>query len=176
VVEAYSTIRPEYCQACGLCAPECPAQAISMVSYDVREIRNTIPNLVGTIDGNRQEPAIVALICSHQAKLPGVPKNVKVFPVHCTSRIDTLDVLKAFEVGADAVAVVRCGSGTCKYRDIEPRVNARMKRAQELLGALGIDKERIEILSASPAGDGTSCAALTTEFSDRVKKLGLRAR
>ena len=26
VVEAYSTIRPEYCQACGLCAPECPAR------------------------------------------------------------------------------------------------------------------------------------------------------
>ncbi len=40
VVTSVSEIRPEYCQACGLCAPECPAEAISMVSYDVREIRN----------------------------------------------------------------------------------------------------------------------------------------
>ncbi|OGW41867.1 MAG: hypothetical protein A2010_13645 [Nitrospirae bacterium GWD2_57_9] len=176
VVEAYSTIRPEYCQACGLCAPECPAQAISMVSYDVREIRNTIPALVGKVDAGRQEPVIVAFMCSHHAKVLGVPNNVKAFPVHCTSRIDSLDVLKAFEVGADAVAVVRCGSGTCKYRDIEPRVNARVMRAQELLGALGIDKQRIEILSASSTGDGQSYAALTSEFSGRVKKLGLRAK
>jgi NADPH-dependent glutamate synthase beta subunit-like oxidoreductase/coenzyme F420-reducing hydrogenase delta subunit len=176
VVEAYSTIRPEYCQACGLCAPECPAQAISMVSYDVREIRNTIPNLIGRVDAGRQEPVIMAFICSHHAKVLGVPNNVKVFPVHCSSRIDTLDVLKAFEVGADAVAVIRCGSGTCKYRDIEPRVNARVKRAQELLGALGIDKERIGILSASPTGDGRSYGALAAEFSDRVKKLGLSAK
>ena len=69
VVEAYSTIRPEYCQACGLCAPECPAQAISMVSYDVREIRNAFPKLVGKVDSKRQEPVIVALLCNHQAKV-----------------------------------------------------------------------------------------------------------
>jgi NADPH-dependent glutamate synthase beta subunit-like oxidoreductase/coenzyme F420-reducing hydrogenase delta subunit len=176
VVEAYSTIRPEYCQACGLCAPECPAQAISMVSYDVREIRNNLPNAVGKVDPKRQEPTIVALMCNHQAKVIGVPNNVKAFPVHCTSRIDILDLLKAFEAGADGVAVVRCGSGTCKYRDIEPRVNARVKRAQELLAAIGIDKARIEILSASASGNGNPYAAITAEFSERVKKIGLRAK
>ena len=109
-------------------------------------------------------------------KCIGVPNNVKAFPVHCTSRIDTLDLLKAFEAGADGVAVVRCGSGTCKYRDIEPRVNARVKRAQDLLGALGIDKARIEILSAASAGDGNPFAAVTAEFSERVKKIGLRTK
>ncbi len=176
VVEAYSTIRPEYCQACGLCAPECPAQAISMVSYDVREIRNTIPNLVGKVDARRREPVIVALICNHHAKVIGVPGNVKAFPVHCTSRVDILDLLKAFESGADGVAVVRCSSGTCKYRDIEPRVNARVKRAQDLLGAIGIDKARIEILSASAAENGNPYAAIVAEFSERVKKIGARTK
>jgi coenzyme F420-reducing hydrogenase delta subunit/NAD-dependent dihydropyrimidine dehydrogenase PreA subunit len=176
VVEAYSTIRPEYCQACGLCAPECPAQAISMVSYDVREIRNAIPSLVGKVDAGRQEPVIVALLCSHHEKATGLPKNVKAFPVHCTSRIDTLDLLKAFEAGADGVAIVRCGSGTCKYRDIEPRVNARVKHAQELLSAIGIEKARVEILPAAPAGNGNSHAAVTAEFCGRVNKLGLRAK
>ncbi len=173
VVEAYSTIRPEYCQACGLCAPECPAQAISMVSYDVREIRNTIPALIGKIDSARKEPVIVALLCNHHARVISIPNNMKAFPVHCTSRIDTLDLLKAFESGADGVAVVRCGSGTCKYRDIEPRVNARVKRAQDLLSAVGIDKARVEIISAA---DGNSYAAMTAEFSERVKKIGLRTK
>ena len=111
VVEAFSTIRPEYCQACGLCAPECPAEAISMVSYDVREIRNTLPALVGKVDPKRQEPVIVAFMCTHHAGVLGLdlPKNVRAVPVHCTSRIDILDMLKAFEIGADGVAVVRCG-------------------------------------------------------------------
>jgi coenzyme F420-reducing hydrogenase delta subunit len=94
--------------------------------------------------------------------------------VHCTSRIDILDLLKAFEAGADGVAVVRCGSGTCKYRDIEPRVNARVKRAQELLAPLGIDKARIEILSPASGNDGNAYTAATADFSERVKKLGMR--
>ena len=85
-------------------------------------------------------------------------------------------MLKAFEAGADGVAVVRCGDGTCKYRDIEPRVNARVKRVQDLLGMLKIDKERIEILSAGSARDGNSYAALAAEFSERVKKMGLRVK
>jgi formate dehydrogenase beta subunit len=176
VVEAYSTIRPEYCQACGLCAPECPAEAISMVSYDVRELRNSLPLVIGTPDPKRQEPVIAAFVCRHHAGVLGfdLPKNVKAMPVHCTSRIDILDMLKAFESGADGVAVVRCGSGTCKYRDIEPRVNARVKRVQDLLGMLKIEAGRLEILSAASNNGGNPYAAVTAEFSERVKTIGLR--
>jgi NADPH-dependent glutamate synthase beta subunit-like oxidoreductase/coenzyme F420-reducing hydrogenase delta subunit len=178
VVQAYSEIRPEYCQACGLCAPECPAQAISMVSYDVREIRNTLPTVIGKMDPKRQEPIIVALICTHHAGVLGfdLPKNVKTVPVHCTSRIDILDMLKAFESGADGVAVVRCNDGTCKYKDIAPRVNARVKRVQELLGMLKIESGRVEILSAASTNGGNPCAAVCADFSERVKKIGLRTK
>jgi NADPH-dependent glutamate synthase beta subunit-like oxidoreductase/coenzyme F420-reducing hydrogenase delta subunit len=177
VVQAYSEIRPEYCQACGLCAPECPAQAISMVSYDVREIRNTLPTVVGKVDPKRQEPVIVALICTNHAGILGLdlPKNVRIVPVHCTSRIDILDMLKAFESGADGVAVVRCNDGTCKYKDIAPRVNARVKRVQELLRMLTIESGRVEILSAASTNGGNPYAAVCADFSERVKKIGLRA-
>jgi formate dehydrogenase beta subunit len=176
VVTSVSEIRPEYCQACGLCAPECPAEAISMVSYDVRETRNTLPSVIGKIDPNRQEPVVVALMCTHHAGVLGfdLPKNVRAVPVHCTSRIDILDMLKAFEVGVDGVAVVRCSDGTCKYRDIAPRVNARVKRVQDLLGMLKIEPGRVEILSAISTNGGNPYAAVCTEFSERVKKMGLR--
>jgi coenzyme F420-reducing hydrogenase delta subunit/NAD-dependent dihydropyrimidine dehydrogenase PreA subunit len=177
-VTSVSEIRPEYCQACGLCAPECPGQAISMVSYDVREHRNNMPSVVGTIDPMRQEPAIVAFMCTHHVGVLGfdVPKNVKTVPVHCTSRVDVLDLLKAIESGADGVAVVRCDSGACKYRDIEPRVKARVKRAQDLLGALKIEPGRIELLSATSGNGGNPYAAVCAEFSERIKKLGMRAK
>ena len=178
VVTSHSEIRPEYCQACGLCAPECPGEAISMVSYDIREHRNTMPSLIGKPDPKRQEPVIVAFMCTHHVGVLGfdTPKNVKTVPVHCTSRIDVLDILKAVESGADGVAVVRCGDATCKYRNIEPRVNARVRRAQELVGALGIDKGRIEILSTSHGNGGNPYAAVCAEFSEKVKKIGLRTK
>ncbi len=176
VVEAFSTIRPEYCQACGLCAPECPAQAISMVSYDVRQIRETMSAVVGKVDLTRQEPVILALVCTHHAGVPGfgLPRNVRIVPVHCTSRIDILDLLKAFECGVDGVAVLRCNDGTCKYKDIAPRVNARVRRGQELLGMLGIETGRIEILT----GDSSAVnpyAAACADFSGRIRQMGLRA-
>ncbi|MCK9418139.1 MAG: FAD-dependent oxidoreductase [Nitrospirae bacterium] len=177
VVTSVSEIRPEYCQACGLCAPECPAQAISMVSYDVREIRKTLPTVIGKIDAKRQEPVVVALLCTNHAGMLGLdlPKNVRTVPVHCTSRIDVLDLLKAFELGADGVAVVRCGDGNCKYKDIAPRVNARVKRVQDLLGMLKIEPSRIEILSAPSTNGGNPYAAVCAEFSEKVKKIGMRA-
>jgi NADPH-dependent glutamate synthase beta subunit-like oxidoreductase/coenzyme F420-reducing hydrogenase delta subunit len=177
VVTSYSEIRPEYCQACGLCAPECPAEAISMVSYDVRDIRKTLPTLIGKVDPGRQEPVIVALLCTHHAGILGLdlPRNVRTVLVHCTSRIDILDMLKAFESGADGVAVVRCNDGTCKYKDIAPRVNARVKRVQDLLGMLKIEPGRMEILSAASAIGGNPYAAVCADFSERVKKIGMRA-
>jgi NADPH-dependent glutamate synthase beta subunit-like oxidoreductase/coenzyme F420-reducing hydrogenase delta subunit/NAD-dependent dihydropyrimidine dehydrogenase PreA subunit len=178
VVTSVSEIRPEYCQACGLCAPECPGQAISMVSYDVREHRANMQSVVGAADPKRQEPVIVAFLCTHHVGVLGfdVPKNVKTVPVHCTSRVDVLDLLKAVESGADGVAVVRCDSGTCKYRDIAPRVNARVKRGQDLLKALGMEPGRIEILSASHGNGGNPYAAVCEKFSERVKKLRLKVK
>ncbi len=176
VVQSYSEIRPEYCQACGLCAPECPAQAISMVSYDVREIRNTLPTIVGYVDPKRVEPVIVAMTCTHHAGVLGfdLPKNVRTVPVHCTSRIDVLDILKAFESGADGVAVVRCNDETCKYKDIAPRVDARVKRVQDLLGMLRIEPGRVGILSAASTNGGNHYAAVCVAFSERIKQIGLR--
>ncbi|HEX9021109.1 MAG TPA: FAD-dependent oxidoreductase [Nitrospirota bacterium] len=178
VVTSYSEIRPEYCQACGLCVAECPGEAISMVSYDVREHRNNLPAITGSVDPKRQEPLIVAFMCTHHVGVLGfdVAKNIKTVPVHCTSRIDILDILKAVENGADGVAVVRCNDGTCKYRNIAPRVNARVKRAQEFIAALGMDKNRIEILSAASGNGGNPYAAVTAEFSEKVKKIGMRAK
>jgi len=173
VVQAYSVIRPEYCQACGLCAPECPAEAISMVSYDVREHRNNMAAAIGSPSAGRTEPLIAAFVCTNNIGRHAfqTSSNVKVFPVHCVSRVDILDMLKAFECGADGVAVVSCSGGACKYLDVEKRASARISRAKSLLSVLGIQPERLQKLSSVTA-DIDSHAAACREFSERVKALG----
>lgn len=177
VVTSVSEIRPEYCQACGLCAPECPGEAISMVSYDVREISASMLSLIDGVDPNRQEPVIVAFMCTHHVGVLGfdVPKNIRTVPVHCTSRVDILDLLKAIESGADGVAVVSCNDATCKYKDIAPRVKARVKRGQKLLGMLGLESARIELLSVSSGNGSNPYAEVCSGFSDRIKEIGLRS-
>jgi coenzyme F420-reducing hydrogenase delta subunit len=134
---------------------------------------------VGCVDSKRTDPLIIAFVCTNRLGVHGadLPGNYRPFPVHCTSRVDVLDMLKAFETGADGVAVVRCGDGNCKYIKIEPRVNARVKRGQELIKALGLEPERIGILSASPSGNGGHpYTAVCTEFSEKVKKIGIRTK
>jgi formate dehydrogenase beta subunit len=175
VVTSVSEIRPEYCQACGLCAPECPGQAISMVSYDVREIRDTMPAFVGPVDPKRREPVIAAFLCLHHVGVLGfeVPENVRKVPVHCTSRIDVNDLLRALECGADGVAVVRCSGGSCKYEGIEHRVAARVDRAKQLIGMLGMEPGRIELLTAD-AHNGKSYASVCGDFAGRIQQMGLR--
>jgi formate dehydrogenase beta subunit len=175
IVTSVSEIRPEYCQACGLCAPECPGQAISMVSYDVREIRDTMPSVVGTPDPVRQEPDIVAFLCLHHVGVGGfeVPENVRKIPVHCTSRIDVNDLLRALECGADGVAVVRCPEGSCKYKGIEHRVAARVDRTRQLVRMLGMEPDRVGILAAD-SQNGKSYAAVCGDFIARIKQIGLR--
>ena len=175
VVTSVSEIRPEFCQACGLCAPECPGQAISMVSYDVREFRDTMSSIVGSINQKRQDPVIVAFLCTRHMGMSGfdLPENIRTVPVHCTSRIDIIDMLKAFEYGADAVAVVRCSEETCKYKGIKDQVAARVDRTKQLIGMLGMEADRIEILTAD-SHNGNPYAAVCNDFSVRIKKMGLR--
>jgi formate dehydrogenase beta subunit len=176
VVTSVSEIRPEYCQACGLCAPECPGEAISMVSYDVREFRDTLPSVVGPLDPKRREPVIVAFLCSHHVGVLGfeLPGNVCKVPVHCTSRVDVNDLLRALECGADGVAVVRCSGVACKYKGIESRVTARVERTKQLVGMLGMEPGRIGILTAD-SHDGKSYASVCTDFTEKVRQIGLRA-
>ncbi|MBI4838308.1 MAG: hydrogenase iron-sulfur subunit [Nitrospirae bacterium] len=99
---------------------------------------------------------------------------MRAVPVHCTSRIDILDMLKAFESGADGVAIVRCNDGTCKYRGIAHRVNARVDRARKLISMLGIEAGRIEILSPVSGGNGNQYADVCADFTGRIKQMGLR--
>jgi NADPH-dependent glutamate synthase beta subunit-like oxidoreductase/coenzyme F420-reducing hydrogenase delta subunit len=174
-VTSVSEIRPEYCQACGLCAPECPGEAIGMVSYDVREFRNAMPVFVGSVDPERPEPVIVAFLCTHHVGVLGfdLPGNVRTVPVHCTSRVDVNDLLKAFECGADGVAVVRCSEGSCKYKSIAHRIAARVEHTRQLIGMLGMERDRIALLTAD-SHNGNPYAAVCAEFSGRIRQMGMR--
>ncbi len=176
IVSSYSEIRLEYCQACGLCAPECPGRAISMLSYDIDEIRNTMTELIGAVDLKRENPAILAFLCTHHMGVLGfdLPDNLYKIPIHCISRIDILDIVKAFECNFDGIAVLHCEDGSCKYRGIKQRVSARLAKISKVIEGLGIEKGRLSMISLAST-NGNSYKSACADFAEQIKQMGLRA-
>jgi coenzyme F420-reducing hydrogenase delta subunit/Pyruvate/2-oxoacid:ferredoxin oxidoreductase delta subunit len=138
------------CQACGLCASECPNKAISMVGYDVDGLIKQMPALIGTPDPERKAPVIVAFHCNYHAGFREIslPPNIRPMIVHCASRIGVRDLLKAFECGADGAYIVLGSENVCKYRNITPKVKARIEHVRHLLQEVGLESERLRWFEA----------------------------
>lgn len=175
VVSSYSVIRPEYCQACGLCAPACPGRAISMLSYDIDEIRNNMGEFLKNSSKKTEKPITVAFLCTHHVGVLGfdLPDSVYKIPIHCISRIDILDILSAFENGADGVFVLHCDDGACKYRGIKERVFARIENAKKVLESLKIDKDRITMISMK-SNNGEPYRTACLNFISQIKEMCLK--
>ena len=151
------TIDPFACQACGMCVLECPVQAID-INLDsrqkiAREIEQTIskspqaePTIVGFFDfhGDFRSSDVESLRRGYPGILP-----VMVFGLR---RIDTSDVLKAFESGADGVLLAQCPRDIDPFPGLGDRVKRRMERARMLLDALGIDEACLEVCEMPEKG------------------------
>lgn len=145
-------VRNEQCQACGLCLSICPAYAIKFRSPYVEQAANAIePAVKELISGNNSEPAVLAITCAYGGfALPGFLGNkqdraaVVRFP--CLAKVDSLHLLKAFELGADGVVVIGCrddGKLDCPYKEVSYWIKQRVEHACKLLAEVGFGGERV---------------------------------
>ena len=150
VVDNVAVMGSEMCQACGLCAAECPAVAISIKRFAVGDIRSKVTELV-TSSG--KPVSRVEIVCAQdletredlQSRL--VTDNGHVIarvPVTCAARADEVDMMKPFELGAEAVLVRRCSR--CRYRGADERLARRVARTKELLEAAGVSADRLTLV------------------------------
>lgn len=126
------------------------------------------------------EPRIVAYVCNWctylGADLAGTnrleyPSNVRIVRAPCTGRIDFNFVVKAFEVGADAVIVSGCHPGDCHYTAGNYHARRRWMMLRPLLDTLGVDLERVHFAWVS-AAEGKKWARLVAEVTERTRELG----
>ncbi|HOZ48799.1 MAG TPA: hydrogenase iron-sulfur subunit [Candidatus Hydrogenedentes bacterium] len=131
-------------------------------------------------DTNPFEPKIVAYVCNWctylGADLAGTnrleyPSNVRIIRLPCTGRIDFNLVIKAFEMGADAVLVSGCHPGDCHYTAGNYHARRRWMLARPLLETLGIDMRRIHFTWIS-AAEGRKFQETITEITDTTRALG----
>jgi F420-non-reducing hydrogenase iron-sulfur subunit len=82
----------------------------------------------------------------------GQGEELKVIPLPCSGKIDILYLTKAFETGADGVAVVTCKKGDCRYLEGNLRARRRVEAVDALLEEIGLGKGRMVMIQMGEGG------------------------
>ena len=123
---------------------------------------------------------ILAYCCHYcayaAADLAGVlrmryPAEAKILEIPCTGRLDMLEVLHAFEGGADGVMVAGCLEGDCHFQEGNLNARRRVERIKALLEAIGLEPDRIRMFNMSSAM-GKQFAEAATEMAEQISSLG----
>jgi len=80
-------------------------------------------------------------------------------------------LLRAFEAGADAVVVLVCPEGQCRYVEGNIRAKKRVAWVQNLLDDIGIDGRRLS-LSNIAAGDTAEATQIIDDAVKNMAELG----
>ncbi len=78
--------------------------------------------------------------------------DIQSIKLPCSSLSREVVLLKAFEAGADAVVVLVCPEGTCRYLQGNLRTAKRVARMKKLLDEIGLDGRRLNLYNI-PHGD-----------------------
>ncbi|MBW2108517.1 MAG: FAD-dependent oxidoreductase [Deltaproteobacteria bacterium] len=134
------------CQACGVCVLECPVQAIDIElqprGYVMSQVREAL--------SDSHNPMVIGFFDYYGNFGPGDIRNLKenypsVAPVmvYGLRRIDTSDIFKSFELGADGVILAGCPVESDPFPDARQSVERRVENAKVMLDALGLDGRRL---------------------------------
>jgi F420-non-reducing hydrogenase iron-sulfur subunit len=82
----------------------------------------------------------------------GYADELKIIALPCSGKVDILYLTKAFETGADGVAIVTCEQGKCHYLEGNFRARKRAEAIESLLEEIGMAKGRIAIIQMKDGG------------------------
>jgi len=72
--------------------------------------------------------------------------SVKCYPLPCSGRFEQIHMLKSLQEFSDAVYLVTCPDGQCRYFDGNTRAEKRVAHTQRLLSEIGLEHERAGVL------------------------------
>ncbi len=88
----------------------------------------------------------------------------------CSGKADLLYLLKAFETGADGLALVTCPKNECHFLEGNVRAPKRAEAANRLLEETGMGPDRVMVLSMNGKGTGEVAAKLAA-FREKIRGL-----
>jgi coenzyme F420-reducing hydrogenase delta subunit len=97
-------------------------------------------------------------------------RSLRLFPIPCSGRLEPLHLLKALEDFADAGYIITCPEGACRYFEGNLRAKKRVERTKEMIKSIGLEGERIGILTNSKESP-KPLTDLADEIMDRLVSL-----
>ena len=85
-----------------------------------------------------------------QDRRADIPNEIKMVRIPCSGRISKALLFKPFEMGADGVILMGCGSGTCRYKNGTATAQQNTSEAREILSLIGLGEERLRLVSFLP--------------------------
>ena len=95
----------------------------------------------------------------HEVKMP------------CSSMTREVFLLRAFEAGADAVVVLVCPEGACRYMEGNIRAGKRVARVKKILDEIGLNGKRMNIFNV-PENDQVAIQRIINQTVSDLAVLG----
>jgi coenzyme F420-reducing hydrogenase delta subunit len=177
-VDQTAVMPQDECQACGLCAAQCPAAAIALTRFGTNQMKEQLQQLVPAIKNKRTTtPVIVSYCCLfemtgrkfvREAEATYPEAGIVPIMIPCVARLSTADLLSPFEVGADGLVIIACSEGSCLYPTAEDRLLTRVRQAKSVLAEIGLEEERIDYWKT----EGSAEVSWTAFWALSQRKLG----
>jgi coenzyme F420-reducing hydrogenase delta subunit/NAD-dependent dihydropyrimidine dehydrogenase PreA subunit len=153
-------IHPLACRRCGICASECPMDAIQIAGYSDPEVEQGLAEISGRWEKTAAgESRIIVFGCRRSAgvawesarsaerQVQGVKtlnqENLAFIELPCAGKLDTDVLLKALALGADGVLVLACPEENCRSNYGNTYARLRLTEARDYLEEAGIDGRRL---------------------------------
>lgn len=95
-------------------------------------------------------------------------RSIRLFPMPCSGRIDIVHLLRALEEFADAVYVITCPEGACRYLEGNKRVKKRIERAKSIIEDIGLERERLNLITPASVSYGFKLASVSADIMEEA--------
>ena len=96
--------------------------------------------------------------------------ELRLVKLACSSMVKDVFLLRAFEAGADAVIVLVCPEGQCRYVEGNLRAYKRVMWVKKLLDEIGIDGNRLSLVNISSEDKGAAAQIVEKVRSDLMER------
>ena len=154
-------IPPEQCQACGVCAAECPAMAIALRKpVDRRHVDEELDHLSRVVHQPKIKPLVVGFCCQYglfgtgalAGLWRGASASISIIPVLCVAKLEIGQIMRAFEIGAEGVFIAGCGD-QCARENTDLWMTQRVEKVRRTLTQVGIEPDRLQLFRSNHGAD-----------------------
>ena len=97
--------------------------------------------------------------------------EIQTVKMPCSSMVKDVFLLRAFEAGSDALIVLVCPEGQCRYVEGNIRAKKRVAWVRNLLDEIGLGGRRLSLSNIS-AGDNVAVSHLIQNVLEDLAALG----